>query len=96
MKDKICKFYTLSRKCLNKNCCAEQLLSDPKICSSKLYYCMDLEQRLEKALYCLDKIRDYELQSLDIDWDEYEVGCKETEYSPIITYCEIGLGESVE
>ena len=63
-------------------------------------YCKDnhncKHKKLEKAQSLLQKIRDYELESLDIDWDEYEVGCRESEYSPIVTYCEIGLGEVEE
>lgn len=54
---------------------------------------MNLTEELNKVKRCLAKIREIELQSLDIDWDEYEVGCRETDYSVIITYCEIGLGE---
>lgn len=51
------------------------------------------EQECERMRVALNKIRNYELGQLDIDWDEYETCCRETEYSPIIDYCELGLGE---
>jgi hypothetical protein len=63
-------------------------------------YCKDNlnceHKQLEKARSCLDKIRDIKLESLDIDWDEYETQCRESDYSSIITQCEIGLGEVEE
>lgn len=46
-KRKICQFYQKSKKCTNLDFCIEQLLSDPSVCTSNLYYCMDLEQQLK-------------------------------------------------
>lgn len=62
----------------NKDCYYKQLLTE--------------QANNKKLVEIIEKIRNYELQSLDIDWDEYEVQCRETDYSPIITYCEEGLG----
>lgn len=45
-KRKICQFYQKSKKCTNPDCCIEQLLSDPSVCTSNIYYCMDLEEQL--------------------------------------------------
>lgn len=53
----------------------------------------NLHVQCERMQIALHKIRNYELAQLDIDWDEYETCCRETEYSPIIDYCEVGLGE---
>lgn len=50
----------------------------------------------QRMKYFLNKIRNFELESLDVDWDRYEQekGC--TDFSPIITYVEQGLGEIEE
>ena len=53
---------------------------------------IELQAKNKKLVEIIERIRNYELQSLDIDWDEYEAQCRETDYSPIITYCEEGLG----
>ena len=50
-------------------------------------------QTTQTAQYYLEKIRAYELNSLDVDWDEYEQHACDTEYSPIIDYVEFALGE---
>ena len=50
-------------------------------------------QECERMKYYLNKIRDEELQSLDIEWDEYITECDTTDYSNIITYVEYALGE---
>src|SRR5574344_716802 len=71
----------------------EEMVSDGKEYISPIKQISDLTQQNKQMREALEKIRSYELQSLDIDWDEYEVRCRETDYSPIITYCEIGLGE---
>jgi len=47
----------------------------------------------QRAKYYLNKIRDYELNSLDVDYDEYEQHACDTEYSPIIDFVELALGE---
>lgn len=50
----------------------------------------------QRMKYFLNKIRNFELESLDVDWDRYEQekGC--TDFSPIVTYVEQGLGEIEE
>lgn len=50
-------------------------------------------KQLKRQQYYLEKIRAYELNSLDVDWDEYEQHACDTEYSPIIDYVELALGE---
>lgn len=50
-------------------------------------------QECERMRYYLNKIRQNELSSLDIEWDEYITECDCTDYSNIITYVEYGLGE---
>lgn len=44
----------------------------------------------------LNKIREEELKSLDIEWDEYETECRTTDYSNIVTLVEEALGENNE
>lgn len=53
-----------------------------------------LEQECERMRGVLNEIRSYELKQLDVDLDEYEICRREIEYSKIITYCELGLGET--
>lgn len=52
-----------------------------------------LFKQLKRQQYYLEKIRAYELNSLDVDWNEYEQHACDTEYSPIIDYVELALGE---
>lgn len=65
--------------------------------------CLEIVKQLQRKTaecqrmkYFLNKIRNFELESLDVDWDRYEQekGC--TDFSPIITYVEQGLGEIEE
>lgn len=63
----------------NPNCYFKQLARKTQECKKKKYY--------------LNKIRQDELSSLDIEWDEYITECRCTDYSNIITYVEYGLGE---
>lgn len=51
------------------------------------------EQECERMRYYLSKIRQNELSSLDIEWDEYITECTCTDFSNIITYVEYALGE---
>lgn len=85
-----CRFFKLGCKCSLANSlndsCIEQEICEVKQLRQK-------EQECERMRGALNKIRNYELGQLDIDWDEYETCCRETEYSPIIDYCEVGLGE---
>lgn len=67
-------------------------MEDRKTCS-----CMNnpncLYKQLKRQQYYLEKIRAYELNSLDVDWDEYEQHACDCEYSPIIDFVELALGE---
>lgn len=50
-------------------------------------------KQLKRQQYYFEKIRAYELNSLDVDWDEYEQHACDTEYSPIVDFVELALGE---
>ena len=50
-------------------------------------------EQAERYKQVLEQIRDYELENLDIEWDEYEVHCREVDYSPILTVVGKALGE---
>lgn len=43
---KICKYFR-GKKCTNNNKCPQQLPSNPTICTSNLYYALELEQECE-------------------------------------------------
>lgn len=62
-----------------KNCYFKQLARKTQECKRMRYY--------------LSKIRQNELSSLDIEWDEYITECTCTDFSNIITYVEYALGE---
>lgn len=47
----------------------------------------ELQDKLLKLNDLAHEILLYELQTLDIDFDEYETGVKGTEFSPIVTRC---------
>ena len=51
------------------------------------------EQECKRLKWYLKEIRDDELKSLDIEWDEYETHCVNTEYSNIINLVEEALEE---
>src|SRR5574344_697898 len=81
----------------------EEMVSDGKEYISPLKQILDLTQQnkqLEteklRMQTALDKIRDIELASLDVDWDEYKAECGTTDFSAIVTNCEIGLRETEE
>lgn len=57
-KIKICPFYKSSRKCINNNSCINQLISNNSVCSSDLYYSMDLEQQLERKEKECEKLKE--------------------------------------
>lgn len=69
-------------------------------CNNNDLVCITKFQQLkaenEKLKYFLDKIRDEELSNLDIEWDEYETNCINTDYSNIINLVEKALGEQDE
>ena len=51
------------------------------------------EQECERLKWYLKEIRDDELKTLDIEWDEYETHSIDTEYSNIINLVEEALEE---
>ena len=51
------------------------------------------EQECERLKWYLNEIRDDELKTLDIEWDEYETNSYNTEYSNIINLVEEALEE---
>ena len=51
------------------------------------------EQECERLKWYLKEIRMQELSHLDIEWDEYETHCTNTEYSNIINLVEEALEE---
>lgn len=92
----LCEFYKRGRNCTNNEQvpCGEQLKFDDEIiCTSKLYYAMDLEKQIKRLKWYLNEIRDEELKSLDIDLDEYETERYSTDYSNIINLVEEALEE---
>ena len=70
----------LGRYCkLNPNCYYKQLKAK--------------EQECERLKWYLKEIRYDELKALDIEWDEYETHCIDSEYSNIINRVEEALKE---
>lgn len=55
-----------------------------------------LKAENKKLKSYLNKIREEELNSLDIEWDEYETECRTTDYSNIVILVEEALGEQDE
>ena len=53
----------------------------------------DKEQECERLKWYLKEIRDDELKTLDIELDEYETHCIDTEYTNIINLVEEALEE---
>ena len=53
----------------------------------------DKEQECERLKWYLKEIRDEELKTNDIEWDEYETHCIDTEYTNIINLVEEALEE---
>ena len=51
------------------------------------------EQECERLKWYMQEIRNQELLYLDIEWDEYETHCIDTEYSNIINLVEEALEE---
>lgn len=52
-----------------------------------------LDNQLKRLQWYLNEIRDVELKSLDIDWDEYETERYNTDFSTIINLIEEALHE---
>ena len=62
--------------------------------NSKLYKNIkEKEQECERLKWYLKEIRYDELKALDIEWDEYETHCIDSEYSNIINLVEEALKE---
>ena len=55
-----------------------------------------VEKELVRLKWYLKEIRNEELKSLDIEWDEYETCCRTTDYSNIINLVEEALDEVPE
>ena len=51
------------------------------------------EQECERLKWYMQEIRNQELSYLDIEWDEYQTHCIDTEYSNIINLVEEALEE---
>lgn len=54
---------------------------------------VDIKKLNKKLEWYLEEIRLQELRNLDVDYDEYESNCGNTEYSNIINLVEEALGE---
>lgn len=93
---KMCKFYESYAKCTNSDNCVRQAVSDKNVCTGDIYKVIDLEQQIKRLKWYLKEIRYEELSSLDIEWDEYETDCIDTDYSNIITLVEEALNEVPE
>lgn len=52
-----------------------------------------LNKTINRYKWYLEEIRLQELRNLDVDYDEYESNCGNTEYSNIINLVEEALGE---
>lgn len=86
-----CKYYddgtccdkdVMSLSCENTDCIYKQL--------------QRLQAENKKLKYYLNKIREDELNSMDVEWDEYITECTSTEYTNVITFVELALGERDE
>lgn len=62
-----------------------------KILYNEKVQLLDKNQELQDKLLKLNDLAHeillYELQTLDIDFDEYEAGVRDTDFSPIVTRC---------
>lgn len=76
-KRKICQFYQKSKKCTNLDYCIEQLLSDPSVCTSNLYYCMDLEEQLARKTQELEQYKKSKQASYEVMQGEWNKAINE-------------------
>lgn len=76
-KRKICQFYQKSKKCTNLDYCIEQLLSDPSVCTSNLYYCMDLEEQLARKTQELEQYKKSKQASYEVMQEEWNKAINE-------------------
>ena len=76
---------------------ANEIITKHKLCKDNpnCYYkqLKRKEQECERLKWYLKEIRDDELKTLDIEWDEYETHSIDTEYSNIINLVEEALEE---
>ena len=73
-------------ECICSSCITEW--ADNLLCDLKRK-----EQECERLKWYLKEIRYDELKALDIEWDEYETHCIDSEYSNIINLVEEALKE---
>lgn len=76
-------YNTFDGSCIKEQCFTYRLL---QLLKAK-------EQECERLKWYLKEIRDDELKTLDIEWDEYETHCIDTEYTNIINLVEEALEE---
>lgn len=78
-----------------KNFCELQYISCKEFDCANCYFkkWKRKEQECERLKWYLKEIRDDELKTLDIEWDEYETHSIDTEYSNIINLVEEALKE---
>lgn len=92
---------TYSKIGIDKKCYCEQDLYDDGTPVFTCDECTDCyykqlkrkEQECERLKWYLKEIRYDELKALDIEWDEYETHCIDSEYSNIINLVEEALKE---
>ena len=92
-----CEFYSSSENCLEFNgkytidiCDSAKCSNNPNCYFKQLKH---KEQECERLKWYLKEIRYDELKALDIEWDEYETHCIDSEYSNIINLVEEALKE---
>ena len=77
--------------CKGTECKYKRLWYNNKILYNEKVQLLDRNQELQDKLLKLNDLAHevllYELQTLDIDLDEYETHVRDTEFSPIVTRC---------
>lgn len=71
----------------------KQYMNNNKLIEDLKYELKCKEQECERLKWYLKEIRYDELKALDIEWDEYETHCIDSEYSNIINLVEEALKE---
>ena len=75
------------------NCYTKRILKKNKTINILKEKLLCKEQECERLKWYLKEIRDDELKTLDIELDEYETHCIDTEYTNIINLVEEALEE---
>ena len=75
------------------NCYTKRILKKNKTINILKEKLLRKEQECERLKWYLKEIRDDELKTLDIELDEYETHCVDTEYTNIINLVEEALEE---